>query len=81
MTKWTEKISWRHIGTMLVAAVVWVVAELAGAFRKGKERTVDTWTQISRPFINAHPVIWWSTLGGTVGFVAWLIRHLWFGEK
>lgn len=70
--------NWRYALAMSVGVLIWLVFELHGAIVRHKPG--DTWTELSRPLIHLHPVIWWTTLGATVGFAAWLILHLWFDK-
>lgn len=70
--------NWRYALAMGVGVLIWLTFELHGAIVRHKPG--DTWTELSRPLIHLHPVIWWTSLGATVGFAAWLILHLWFNK-
>ena len=71
--------NWRYAIALWLPVIVWSAVELHGAIVR--KATGDTHTEMLRPFIHAHPLIWCATLGVWVGVCFWVTVHLWWGWK
>lgn len=71
--------NWRYAVAFTVAILIWLGFELYGAI--WRQKPGDTFTELVRPIIHAHPVVWYTTLAAFVGFNIWLLLHFWFGQK
>lgn len=70
---------WPFAAAFLGTVAGWLAVELYGAlWRPGPG---DTFTELIRPLVHAHPVLWWGSLGAFAGFVCWFTLHIWWGKK
>ena len=41
----------------------------------------DTITENVREFIGIAPIVWYVSIGTTLGFGLWFMRHMWWGKR